>query len=73
MTVCQKLLNVQTEELSFKAAQSGLQIQNLGKQLALFRQYIEEVQTFQGHCDVKSRHKEINKDIFDKTNIQKKL
>lgn len=60
------------DDLCTKSAQSSLNLQNLLKQLTLFRRHIDEAKKLQESEDSKSRGSGLNKDELDKSNVQKK-
>lgn len=68
---CRTNLETQLEDLCTKSAQSSLHLQNLLKQLTLFRRHIEEVKKVQDGEDLRTRVS-LNKDELDKSNVQRK-
>lgn len=70
---CRKKLETQLEDLCIKSSQSSLNLQNLTKQLTLFRRHIEEVRKVRHAEDSRIRGiGNLNKDELDKSNVQRK-
>lgn len=70
---CRKNLETQLEDLCIKSSQSSLNLQNLTKQLTLFRRHIEEVRKVRHAEDSRIRGiGNLNKDELDKSNVQRK-
>jgi hypothetical protein len=68
-----KNLELQLEDLCTKSAQSTLCLQNLLKQLTLFRRHIEEIGKVRHVEDSRARIiGGLNKDELDKSNVQRK-
>lgn len=70
---CRNNLETQLEDLCTKSSQSTLNLQNLMKQLTLFRRHIEEVKKVRHAEDSRTRGiGNLNKDELDKSNVQRK-
>ncbi|XP_057380553.1 E3 ubiquitin-protein ligase HERC2-like [Daphnia carinata] len=64
---------MQLEDLCIKSSQSSLNLQNLTKQLTLFRRHVEEVRKVRYSEDSRTRGiGNLNKNELDKSNVQRK-